>query len=56
MATVEQRTVACDHCGTVLRALTSWTGNETAGCDCLCHDARRYDRMTTKERKKRAKT
>jgi len=56
MATVEQRTVACNHCGTVLRALTPWTANETAGCDCLCHNARRYDSLTYRERKKLAKT
>lgn len=55
MATVEPRTVACDHCGTVLRAITRWLPEDTRGCLCMCHDARQYDRMTPTERKKRAK-
>jgi hypothetical protein len=34
--------MACDHCGTVTKALTTWSPNQVAGCDCLCHEAKRY--------------
>ena len=42
----------CDHCGTVLLALTSWAYKDVMSCHCQCHEARKYDRMNAKERKK----
>ena len=42
----------CEHCGTVTRALTVWSVEDTAFCACDCHNARRYDQMNTKQRKK----
>lgn len=42
----------CEHCGTVMRALTAWTPQEVRACTCQCHTARQYDRMNAKERKK----
>ena len=29
----------CSHCGSVAKALTPWTKDETRDCLCLCHKA-----------------
>ena len=35
---------ACDHCGTVIRALQRWPEQEIKSCGCACHWAKHYDK------------
>lgn len=43
----------CDHCGTVLNALTRWP--DDIDCPCLCHIRRREDRIKAQQQGKKKK-
>jgi hypothetical protein len=47
----EAKVCACEHCGTVYRALRSWTDDEIAGCECPCHTVLRGKPAPKKARK-----